>query len=103
MVQGIQQGPQGLRLVFSQKYLVGTLALWVTYFMGLVIVYGLVNWMPVLFTFMLANMPAGLVIYWTWNNFLSILQQYLIMRKHGVKVELWDNIKSLWSKQASGK
>ena len=44
-----QQGPQGLRLVFSQKYLVGTLALWVTYFMGLVIVYGLVNWMPVLF------------------------------------------------------
>lgn len=42
-------GPQGLRLVFSRKFIVGTLMLWTTYFMGLVIVYGLVNWMPVLF------------------------------------------------------
>lgn len=42
-------GPQGLRLVFSRPFIVGTLALWLTYFMGLVIVYGLVNWMPVLF------------------------------------------------------
>lgn len=40
---------EGLRLVFSSKYIVGTLMLWTTYFMGLVIVYGLVNWMPVLF------------------------------------------------------
>ncbi len=30
------------------------------------------TWMPVLFTFMLASFPAGLVIYWTWNNTLSI-------------------------------
>ncbi len=35
------------------------------------------NWMPVIFTFMLGTFPAGLVIYWSWNNFLSILQQYL--------------------------
>ena len=39
----------GLALVLSGRYLVGTLMLWVAYFMGLVIVYGLVNWMPVLF------------------------------------------------------
>jgi YidC/Oxa1 family membrane protein insertase len=39
------------------------------------------NWMPVVFTFLLATFPAGLVIYWAWNNFLSILQQYLIMRR----------------------
>ena len=26
------------------------------------------NWMPVMFTFMLASFPAGLVIYWAWNN-----------------------------------
>jgi YidC/Oxa1 family membrane protein insertase len=26
------------------------------------------TWMPVVFTFMLASFPAGLVIYWTWNN-----------------------------------
>jgi len=37
-------------------------------------------WMPLIFTFMLAGMPAGLVIYWTWNNLLSIGQQWSIMR-----------------------
>ena len=54
------------------------------------------DWMPVLFTFMLANMPAGLVIYWTWNNFLSICQQWYIMARNGVKVELWENIRSIF-------
>ncbi len=39
--------------------------------------------MPIFFTFLLASFPAGLVIYWTWNNSLSIVQQWLIMRKHG--------------------
>jgi YidC/Oxa1 family membrane protein insertase len=37
--------------------------------------------MPILFTYMLANMPAGLVIYWTWSNLLSILQQWFIMSR----------------------
>ncbi|MDR3515956.1 MAG: membrane protein insertase YidC [Azospirillaceae bacterium] len=37
--------------------------------------------MPIVFTFMLANFSAGLVIYWAWNNSLSILQQWLIMRR----------------------
>jgi YidC/Oxa1 family membrane protein insertase len=37
--------------------------------------------MPVIFTFMLAHFAAGLVIYWAWNNSLSILQQRYIMRK----------------------
>ena len=41
----------------------------------------LFQFMPVIFTFMLANFPAGLVIYWTWNNLLSIAQQWLIMRR----------------------
>ena len=36
--------------------------------------------MPLIFTFMLASFPAGLVIYWTWNNLLSIAQQYWIMQ-----------------------
>src|SRR5579875_3151101 len=40
----------------------------------------LFQFMPVIFTFMLARFPAGLVIYWTWNNLLSIVQQWLIMR-----------------------
>ena len=38
--------------------------------------------MPIFFTFLLASFPAGLVIYWTWNNTLSIAQQWLIMRRH---------------------
>jgi YidC/Oxa1 family membrane protein insertase len=51
------------------------------------------NWMPIIFTFMLSNFPAGLVIYWAWNNSLSVLQQSVIMHKHGAKIELWDNLK----------
>jgi len=38
------------------------------------------QFMPIIFTFMLARFPAGLVIYWSWNNLLSIGQQWLIMR-----------------------
>jgi YidC/Oxa1 family membrane protein insertase len=37
-------------------------------------------WMPIIFTFMLASFPAGLIIYWAWNNSLSVAQQYYIMR-----------------------
>ncbi|MGH6718515.1 MAG: membrane protein insertase YidC [Alphaproteobacteria bacterium] len=40
--------------------------------------------LPVVFTFILAPFPAGLVIYWTWNNLLSIGQQWLIMKRMGV-------------------
>ena len=40
--------------------------------------------MPFFFTFLLATFPAGLVIYWTWNNLLSIIQQAVIMKKAGV-------------------
>jgi YidC/Oxa1 family membrane protein insertase len=54
------------------------------------------NWMPLIFTFMLANFPAGLVIYWAWNNSLSVAQQSIIMRKHGAKIELFDNLKGTW-------
>jgi YidC/Oxa1 family membrane protein insertase len=55
-------------------------------------------WMPVIFTFMLGTFPAGLVIYWTWNNTLTVLQQSYIMTKAGVKVELWDNLKGLFTR-----
>ena len=37
--------------------------------------------MPLIFTFILAPFPAGLVIYWAWNNILSIGQQWVIMRQ----------------------
>ncbi|RCW87333.1 membrane protein insertase YidC [Phyllobacterium bourgognense] len=57
------------------------------------------NWMPLIFTFMLATFPAGLVIYWAWNNTLSIIQQGIIMKRQGVKVELWDNLTALFRKK----
>ncbi|MGE4279361.1 MAG: membrane protein insertase YidC [Magnetospirillum sp.] len=41
--------------------------------------------LPVVFTFMLGQFAAGLVIYWAWSNSLSIAQQWVIMRKYGVK------------------
>jgi YidC/Oxa1 family membrane protein insertase len=34
--------------------------------------------MPIMFTFLLARFPAGLVIYWTLSNVLSIIQQWLV-------------------------
>jgi YidC/Oxa1 family membrane protein insertase len=50
------------------------------------------TWMPVIFTFMLASFPAGLVIYWAWNNTLSVLQQGVIMKRQGVKLEIFNNL-----------
>src|SRR6202051_3038763 len=62
------------------------------------------TWMPLIFTFMLAGFPAGLVIYWAWNNTLSVLQQSFIMRRNGVKVELLDNLRATFgSKKAESK
>ncbi len=57
------------------------------------------NYMPIIFTFMLANFSAGLVIYWAWNNTLSVLQQSFIMHRHGAKIELFDNIKAVFAKK----
>ncbi len=59
----------------------------------------LFNWMPLIFTFMLGTFPAGLVIYWAWNNTLSIAQQSVIMKRHGAKIELFDNIKGLFRRK----
>ena len=42
--------------------------------------------MPIMFTFLLATFPAGLVIYWAWNNTLSIIQQAVIMKRAGVPI-----------------
>ncbi|GBF28176.1 membrane protein insertase YidC [bacterium MnTg02] len=61
-------------------------------------------WMPVMFTFLLAQFPAGLVIYWAWNNLLSIIQQWVIMSRQGVKVDLFGNLglRKIWAR-SSGK
>ena len=38
----------------------------------------LMNWLPVIFTFMFAGMPAGLVLYWSCSNVFSIIQQSVL-------------------------
>lgn len=57
------------------------------------------KWLPLVFTFMLATFPAGLVIYWAWNNFLSLIQQGIIMKRHGAEVALMDNLKGLFKRK----
>lgn len=59
------------------------------------------NWMPVLFTFLLASFPAGLVIYWAWSNILSLSQQYYIMKKQGAEIHLVGNISRKFKPVAS--
>ena len=61
------------------------------------------TFMPIVFTFMLGSFPAGLVIYWAWNNTLSVIQQYVIMRRNGVKVELWDNLSGMFRRKSADK
>lgn len=41
------------------------------------------KWLPVIFTFMMGQFAAGLIIYWTWSNVLSMIQQRHIMKKYG--------------------
>ena len=54
--------------------------------------------MPIIFTFIMAPFPAALIIYWSWNNTLTIGQQYLIMRRQGVVTELDRNFFKLRAK-----
>jgi YidC/Oxa1 family membrane protein insertase len=46
----------------------------------------IMSMLPILFTFILARFAAGLVIYWTLNNILSMAQQWFIMKRVGAKV-----------------
>lgn len=41
--------------------------------------------MPVIFTFIMAPFASGLLIYWIWNNVLTVAQQYMLMRQMGVE------------------
>ncbi|MCK0069349.1 membrane protein insertase YidC [Kordiimonas laminariae] len=47
----------------------------------------IMNMLPIIFTFIMANFSAGLVLYWTWNNILTIAQQTFIMKRENAKTE----------------
>ena len=59
------------------------------------------QWMPVIFTFTLAQVAVGLMIYWAWNNVLSIIQQYIIMRRFKVENPIDNLIGKLTGKKAA--
>lgn len=44
--------------------------------------------LPIIFVFVMAQFAAGLVIYWAWNSFLTVIQQYVIMRHYGNETQL---------------
>ncbi|MEO0720890.1 MAG: membrane protein insertase YidC, partial [Pseudomonadota bacterium] len=44
--------------------------------------------LPIIFTFVFAGFAAGLVLYWVWNNVLTLIQQYYIMRRNGAETEI---------------
>jgi len=54
--------------------------------------------LPIVFTIVMAPFPAALIIYWSWNNVTTIIQQYIIMRRQGVETELDKNFVKLRAK-----
>ena len=62
----------------------------------------LFGFMPLIFTYMLASFPVGLVIYWTWNNILSIIQQIVMMKRTGTPVDLFDRLHGMWGRLRRG-
>ncbi len=56
------------------------------------------NWMPVMLTFMMSTMPAGLIIYWSWSNIISFAQQYYITKKNGAEIHIWRNLKRMFGR-----
>ncbi len=58
-------------------------------------------WMPWVFMFMLGNFASGLVIYWISNNMITFSQQYLIMRSHGHKPNVFGNIRASLGRKKS--
>jgi YidC/Oxa1 family membrane protein insertase len=55
--------------------------------------------MPIIFTFLFASFASGLVLYWVWNTYLSILQQWYIMKRNGVSVNWAENMSLPWTKK----
>lgn len=59
------------------------------------------TWMPVIFTYTLSAFPSGLVIYWSWNNLLTVLQQVLITKRAGGRVDLFHNLSAMFGRRTT--
>ena len=51
-------------------------------------------WMPWVFMFMMSSFASGLIVYWITNNTITFIQQYIIMRSHGHKPDIFGNIRT---------
>ncbi|MFZ3583018.1 membrane protein insertase YidC [Loktanella sp. DJP18] len=56
-------------------------------------------WMPWVFMFMLGSFASGLVLYWITNNTITFMQQYIIMRSHGSRPDVFGNIRSTFRRK----
>ena len=54
--------------------------------------------MPIFFVFIFAPFAAGLVLYWFWNTFLGVIQQYVIMKRAGADVDIVGNFKATFKR-----
>jgi YidC/Oxa1 family membrane protein insertase len=62
----------------------------------------IMRFFPLVFMFILANYPVGLLIYWTWSTLLTILQQWVIMRRFGVENPIDGFLMRLRAPKAAG-
>jgi YidC/Oxa1 family membrane protein insertase len=60
----------------------------------------IMRWIPLVFTILFAGFAAGLVIYWVWSNIITLVQQYIIMRRTGVETEFDKFFKKILGKKA---
>jgi YidC/Oxa1 family membrane protein insertase len=62
----------------------------------------LMKFMPIMFTFIMAQYSVGLLIYWTWSSLITILQQYIMMRRFKVDNPIDDLLRRLTAKPEAG-
>ena len=58
-------------------------------------------WMPWVFMFMLGGFASGLIVYWITNNTITFTQQYIIMRSHGHRPDVFGNIRKSFNRKKS--
>lgn len=59
----------------------------------------IMRWIPLVFTILFAGFASGLVIYWVWSNTITLVQQYVIMRRTGVETEFDKFFKKYFGKK----
>ena len=62
----------------------------------------LMKFMPLMFTFIMAQYSVGLLIYWTWSSLITILQQYIMMRRFKVDNPIDDLLRRFTAKPEAG-